>query len=249
MRRLAKWLLATNLLVIAVLVFAQAPLMVSPGPLMAAHRGLERDCFACHAPLRGTTAQRFASCHAPADIGRVTTTGTPIARKAGAAPPFHQQLVSQDCSACHADHAGVTRYRDARGFDHSLLQAALRSRCDGCHQPPQDPLHRNVGSAAGTGCGQCHSVAAWKPASFAHERWFLLDAEHSARCDTCHVGNDFKRYTCFGCHEHTPAGTRSEHVEEGISDYRDCVRCHRSAREGAEGRGGREGGGNRGDDD
>jgi hypothetical protein len=249
MSRLTKWLVAANLLVITALVFIQAPLMVSPGPLIAAHRALEGDCFACHAPLRGTTAQRCASCHAHADIGLVTTAGAPIVRKAGAAPPFHQQLVVRDCSACHADHAGVTRYRQAHGFDHDLLQAALRSRCDSCHQPPQDALHRNVGGAAGAGCGQCHSVDAWRPAQFAHERWFLLDAEHNARCDTCHVGNDFKRYTCYGCHEHTPAGIRSEHVEEGISDIRDCVRCHRNAREGSERGGKRDGGARAGGDD
>jgi hypothetical protein len=242
MSRLTKWLLAANLAAIAVLAFMYAPLMVSPGPLIAEHRALEGDCFACHAPLRGTMADRCATCHVPADIGRVTTTGAPLVRKAGAAPPFHRQLGIQHCSACHSDHAGVTRYRQARRFDHGLLQAALRSRCESCHQPPQDSLHGNLGGTAGAGCAQCHSVNAWKPASFAHERWFLLDAEHSARCDTCHVGNDFKRYTCYGCHEHTPAAIRNEHVEEGISDYRDCVRCHRSAREGAEGGRGRGGG-------
>ncbi len=45
---------------------------------------------------------------------------------------------------------------------------------------------------------------------------------------TCHVGNDYKRYTCYGCHEHTPAKVRAEHEEEGIRDFENCVKCHRS---------------------
>ena len=46
---------------------------------------------------------------------------------------------------------------------------------------------------------------------------------------TCHTGNDYSRYTCYGCHEHTPAKIRSEHQEEGIRDFENCVECHRSA--------------------
>jgi len=48
---------------------------------------------------------------------------------------------------------------------------------------------------------------------------------------TCHTGNDFKRYTCYGCHEHTPANVRAEHEKEGIRDFENCVECHRSADE------------------
>ena len=46
---------------------------------------------------------------------------------------------------------------------------------------------------------------------------------------TCHTGNDYSRYTCYGCHEHTPAKIRAEHQEEGISNFTNCVECHRSA--------------------
>jgi len=52
-------------------------------------------------------------------------------------------------------------------------------------------------------------------------------------------------YTCYGCHEHTPAKIRAEHEEEGIRDFSDCVQCHRSAQEEPRERGregGREGG-------
>jgi hypothetical protein len=57
------------------------------------------------------------------------------------------------------------------------------------------------------------------------------------------VDNDYTRYTCYGCHEHSRSKIREEHLEEGIYQYENCVECHRSgdAEEGREGT--REGGG------
>jgi len=52
------------------------------------------------------------------------------------------------------------------------------------------------------------------PATFDHNQYFVLDRDHNARCVTCHLGNDYKRYTCYGCHEHTPDNIRREHIEE-----------------------------------
>jgi hypothetical protein len=90
-------------------------------------------------------------------------------------------------------------------------------------------------------CAQCHSAQGWKPATFDHERLFALDGDHNARCETCHVNNDYSRYTCYGCHEHTPANVRAEHEEEGIRNFDNCVKCHRNAtdepKEGGEGGG------------
>jgi hypothetical protein len=82
-------------------------------------------------------------------------------------------------------------------------------------------------------------------ATFNHDKLFRLDSDHNARCITCHEGSDYRRYTCYGCHEHTPDNIRREHVEEGIRDYSNCVKCHRSADED-DIRG--EGGGKRDDD-
>ena len=75
---------------------------------------------------------------------------------------------------------------------------------------------------------------AWKPATFDHARYFRLDRDHAVACATCHVGNDYARYTCYGCHEHTPARVRAEHAEEGITAFEHCVECHRSASEADE---------------
>lgn len=55
------------------------------------------------------------------------------------------------------------------------------------------------------------------------------------------------RYTCYGCHQHTPANIRGEHIEEGIRNFANCVDCHRSADEEDIGGGERRDGGD--DDD
>jgi len=62
---------------------------------------------------------------------------------------------------------------------------------------------------------------------------------------TCHVEDNYSTYTCYGCHEHTLAKVRREHVEEGIRNFEDCVSCHRSADEDSEADGDREGEGAR----
>ena len=235
------WLMALitlNLAALLALVFVYPHLMVSPGAVMPAHAEINTDCFACHAPLRGAAADRCIKCHALADIGVRTTKGAPVERKAVKAS-FHQQLLEQDCMACHSDHTGP-RLTERRGkrFSHQLLRADVRERCEACHKPPADSLHRQV-----TGnCAQCHRQAGWKPATFAHDKLFLLDSDHNASCVTCHAGSDYKRYTCYGCHEHQPDKIRRKHEKEGIRDFENCVKCHRSAEE----KEGREGGhGNR----
>lgn len=227
-----------NLVVLVALAFVYPELMVSPGPLVSAHAGIEADCSSCHAPWHGAASDRCIACHALADIGLRTTEGIPLpAPKAKAS--FHQQLIDQDCTACHSDHAGPKlTERSRKPFSHSLLQPATRDRCETCHTAPENDLHRNRSAD----CGQCHSSQRWKPATFDHESYFALDRNHDVSCVTCHTGADYGRYTCYGCHEHTPARIRAEHVEEGIRNFENCVECHRNAAdEPGEGGSGREG--------
>jgi len=240
-----KWLkiiLACNLAILAALVFIYPHLMVSPGKLIPGHKLLEGDCFACHAPLTGASSLRCTSCHKPADIGRLATTGLPLTKPATKAA-FHQELSSQDCVACHSDHAGVKRFARTRLFDHTLLKKATREQCQSCHKAPADSLHKQI-----TGnCLQCHTQEKWTPATFDHNKFFVLDRDHNASCVTCHVRNDYSRYTCYSCHEHTPDNIRRKHIKEGISKFDDCVECHRSADE--HDIKGRNGGGDKRDND
>ncbi len=280
------WLLmviAVNLLALVALVFVYPHLMVSPGPLVKGHADLATDCFACHAAWRGASSARCIDCHAVADVGLKTTKGVPIAG-AVVKTSFHQQLIEQDCMACHSDHQGpkLTK-RSRKPFSHALLKPALRDgcatchaapkdsvhrdlkvecgqchqttawkpahfdhavlakaaleRCQGCHNPPTDRLHRQIQGS----CQSCHQTSAWKPATFDHDKYFVLDGDHQATCDTCHKNNDYCRYTCYGCHEHSQANIRAKHIEEGITQFENCVKCHRDPRvepgEGGDGEG------------
>lgn len=216
--------LSTVLAAILALAFLFPHQMVSPGDLQTAHAGLQQDCFACHDAFRGAAPERCVECHAVADIGRRTTKGAPIAWSR--MPPFHEALLEQDCMACHTDHPRPRLTRNlAPAFDHALLKLDMRSRCATCHGPPKDDLHRGVTAS----CGQCHSTRAWKPASFEHSRYFSLAPPHDAKCSTCHVGGNYRTYTCYGCHEHQKARMEAEHLEEGIRNIQNCARCHRSA--------------------
>ena len=245
MNRILKFVLAGNLVVLAVLALVYPHLMVGPGKLIPGHQKLEADCFACHASFTGAASERCVTCHKPDQVGRLTTTGLPIAKPL-TSTPFHQKLINQDCVACHSDHAGVKRFRQQGRFDHALLQKEARGQCQDCHKSPTDSLHQQI-----TGnCSQCHSQDKWLPATFDHNKYFVLDRDHNTRCVTCHLRNDYSRYTCYGCHEHSLASIRREHIEEGISKFDDCVECHRSANKHdikgrSEGRGEREGEGKR----
>ena len=235
------WLvIGANLLVLLALAFVYPHLMVSPGPLVPGHRALATDCFACHAPWRGATAERCIACHAVPDIGLRSTKGVPITasqtgRSTAMKRSFHQELIEQDCMACHSDHAGPKlTQRSRKPFSHTLLRPATRERCDSCHTAPGDSLHRNlVGN-----CAQCHQADAWKPATFDHDQRFLLDKDHNVSCVTCHTAKDYRQYSCYGCHEHTLANVRAKHLKEVIQNFGDCVECHRSADAEPERRGG-----------
>jgi hypothetical protein len=220
--------IALNLVALVALAFIYPHLMVSPGPLVAGHAELATDCFACHAPWRGAAPSLCIDCHAAADIGLRTTKGVPILTKGTVKASFHQDLIEQDCMACHSDHQGPKlTLRGRKSFSHTLLKVEARNRCSSCHAAPKDKLHPGLKVE----CGECHKTEAWKPATFDHNKYFVLDRDHDATCVTCHTGNDYSRYTCYGCHEHTPQNVREEHLEEGIRDFENCVECHRNAQD------------------
>ncbi|NTW54959.1 MAG: hypothetical protein HGB15_09455 [Chlorobaculum sp.] len=156
--------------------------------------------------------------------------------------------LKNNCLACHADKkqndslhrtagtACATCHRTDNwknaSFDHAVLAVKGRD-CIACHKKdtPNDALHRQAGA-----CSSCHSTTHWKPATFDHSRYFRLDEDHRASCATCHtVPGNYKSYTCMNCHEHSPSRIASEHLEEGIRNYNNCIKCHRSPSEHGEG--------------
>lgn len=219
-------IVAVNLAILVLLAIFVPHLMISPGKPIDAHSELATDCFACHTPFFGSSTKKCITCHKVAEIGLKTTQGLPISKEKKNVA-FHQTLIEDDCVACHSDHKGVKAFRPINQFSHQLLEVNLQKQCDNCHTNPNDALHQEIKE----NCSQCHSMEAWLPATFDHEKYFRFDRHHKTECQTCHINNDYSNYTCYGCHEHSRSEIREEHVEEGIYDYEICVECHRSGDE------------------
>ncbi len=146
-------------------------------------------------------------------------------------------------SACLACHDGVDRFGE--NFDHNVFSfqltgqhavvecvqchigaravedfASIAQDCYSCHQ--QDDAHDRQ---FGTDCAVCHTTAAWTPAEFNGPHTFPMNHGGAATCATCHPAG-LTSYTCYGCHEHEESDIREEHLDEGISDFQNCVACH-----------------------
>ncbi len=219
-------IVAVNLAALVLLAILSPHLMISPGKPIAAHAEFATDCFACHTPFIGSTPSKCIACHKTEEIGIKTTKGLAIDRE-DKNVAFHQELIEEDCVACHSDHKGVQAFRPIGQFSHQLLQPNVEKQCDGCHVNPGDPLHQKIEGS----CNSCHTQERWTPATFEHKKYFRFDKHHRTDCKSCHIENDYSTYTCYGCHEHSRSKIREEHVEEGIYDYEICVECHRSGDE------------------
>ena len=128
-----------------------------------------------------------------------------------------------ECKNCHT----TKNWDDLKGFMHESIITDQINNCISCHKSPGDELHNSIME----NCNLCHSTTKWKPSTFDHSTKFQLDKDHNTKCNTCHTDNNFKKYTCFGCHEHTQVNMLREHDEEGITDLDNCVSCHKSANE------------------
>lgn len=221
------------------------------GFALTAHRttadGDRFACGDCHAPDTWTFPDADCrECHARVDS---VFTGS------------HVEDWGDGCRTCHD---GVDRFS---GFDHDRTGLPLtgghgESSCIDCHLGVRSP--EDFASAAGdcvdchaaedvhrgefgTDCASCHSSGTWEDARFEHEFPLSHGRRGPSECLTCHADapESYDTYTCYGCHEHSPARIRAEHRGERVQDIDDCVRCHATGREhereGGEGREGRRG--------
>jgi len=219
-------IVSINLVALVLLTIFVPHLMVSPGTTIKAHSEIATDCFACHTPFMGSTAENCITCHTVSNIGLKTTQDVAIAKEKKNVA-FHQSLLEEDCVACHSEHKGVKPFRPVGQFSHALLDATIKQACNRCHTNPGDNLHLKMAD----NCNRCHTQEAWRPATFEHDKYFRFDRHHDTDCNTCHIENNYESYTCYGCHEHSRSNIRGEHLEEGIDEYENCVDCHRSGDE------------------
>lgn len=191
----------------------------------------EQNCMACHSDHAGPKLTRRSSTSFSHALLKPEVRQACATCHAKPTNEMHRTL-TVGCAQCHQPEA----WKPAT-FEHAALAKDVLAHCEACHKPPADKLHAQITS----NCAQCHAQNAWKPATFDHTKFFRLDEDHNASCVTCHVGNQYSRYTCYGCHEHTPSNIRRKHEKEGIRDFENCASCHRDARGEDEG-GAREGG-------
>lgn len=235
MSTFVKTIIWINLAILIVLAVTYAHLMISPGPLVDGHQELETDCFACHTPFMGATADNCIVCHKIADIGLRTTKGKPVLKKTTpnqppkTAVPFHQKLLEQDCTGCHTDHKGVAVYRKNFKFSHDLLAPKTREQCVACHLKPEDKIHEKASET----CLTCHVQEKWKPATFKHDQ---LSKAELQNCVSCHKLPEDKLHEntsdqCADCHQ-TKAWKPATFSHESLppAQLRQCVACHAKVR-------------------
>jgi hypothetical protein len=188
----------------------------------------EAECKECHINqiYKGTPSECFA-CHEKDDE--------------------HQGKFGPNCGTCHSTSAW-----EPATFDHNLSAfkldgAHIQVECEKCHinqvykgtstvcsDCHQDPAY-HAGMFPGQACSECHTTNAWRPAPYNGSHTFPMDhGEKNNSCADCHQPT-LKEWTCYSCHDRGEIA--SEHQEEGISDYGDCLRCHPTGRE-EEGEGG-----------
>ena len=173
--------------------------LVTPGPLVAGHAKLEKDCLQCHVPFARESQTRLClTCHKEIMADRLTHTR------------FHgrqTEIAQKECRSCHTDHKG--RDADIVGldretFDHAVANFALRGRarvgrraanaigrrqvsrrrpadCFACHKTA-DP-HKGALKT----CDGCHGETAWrtvKPFDHAETKFPLKGAHGAVACAT-----------------------------------------------------------------
>jgi hypothetical protein len=170
--------------------------------------GTPQECFVCHAEddaHGGEFGERCGECHSTASWQDAEFDHSL------AAFPLSGAHLEVTCQQCHVDNQFVGTPKD----------------CAACHIDPDYHLGLFADS-----CDRCHTTQAWSPAAYDQPHTFPINHGESgmSSCQTCHPAS-LSVYTCYECHEHSPAEIESEHREEGISDFQDCMRCHPTGRE------------------
>jgi hypothetical protein len=167
----------------------------------------------CHAdPVvhKGKFGTNCASCHSTATWKQTPETLMAKFDHNLAAFKLTGKHTDVECKACHVNNVFKGTKQD----------------CLSCHAEPKE--HKGK---FGTNCASCHSTTTWKGATFTHK--FPLNhgkRNRTIECATCHTtANNYKAYTCYGCHEHEPTRIARKHAK--IANFQDCAKCHPTGRE------------------
>jgi len=207
-------------------------------PLTGAHAAV--DCDSCHKNAANSKFQIMStmcySCHAA---------------EFKSASPNHQTTgFSTTCDQCHT----TDNWLNAK-FDHSATGFPLTgghsdpprtcidchvnnnynlagATCYSCHQKDfqntSNPNH--VAAGFSTLCQQCHTTAAWQPATFDHSKSsFPLTGSHTVpprQCADCHINNNYNitNTTCISCHQKDYNNATTPVPHAGFPT--NCEQCH-----------------------
>ncbi|MEW6510542.1 MAG: hypothetical protein AB1428_06225 [Bacteroidota bacterium] len=178
--------------------------------------GVRTDCFGCHqADYEATKnpSHRFAgfttdcaSCHV---VNAARWGGSFDHARTGF--PLTGAHAAAACSQCHVGNSF----------------AGTAAQCSSCHMPQFTAAKAPSHSGFSTECATCHTMTAWHPASFDHNKtgFALTGAHQAANCQQCHVNNVYKGTStqCFGCHQADFTKAKSP-SHSGFST--DCQTCH-----------------------
>lgn len=180
----------------------------APARCESCHREYQAPFVASHVAAWGRDCQ---SCHDGRDrFGKNQFSHDTTAL------PLDGAHTTTDCQVCH------TRTSTLAGF------AQAPTTCVGCHR--KDDRHRG---SMGDDCASCHTTRTWEGATFQHDVFPITHGEGGpVPCKTCHDDRtNYKRYTCYGCHEHSPARVQAEHRGEvRTSNLDNCLECHTGGR-------------------
>jgi len=124
-----------------------------------------------------------------------------------------------DCKSCHK-----TGYK------------GLSNECVSCHltdyNNAKNPAHASANFSKD--CKSCHSIKAWKPATFNHDKQYfpIYSGSHKGEwnnCNECHTNaNNYADFTCTNCHEHSKSRMDSKHddVRNYVYNSKNCYSCH-----------------------
>lgn len=185
----------------------------------------EAQCESCHREYQSDFVQQHVAtwgsdCRTCHDGTAATGSAFDHARTAF---PLTGAHVHVDCAACHEPRPDGT----------AALQPPVD--CIGCHRA--DDTHNG---SMGEDCAACHGTTRWEDATFDHTFPLSHGSRRPSECTVCHqdAPRSYERYTCYGCHEHTPARIAAEHRDEGITaaELPNCAECHPTGREHEGGR-------------
>ncbi len=196
------------------------------------YRGTPTDCNSCHAEPK-IHKDRFgadcAGCH-NVKTWKFTT---------GTAFKFNHDFTTYkltgkhtkvDCKGCHAWEVFVKAGARRETLAAEVFKGTPQN-CAACHAEPK--THK---SRYGNNCNYCHKTSDWEDVTFRHS--FPVNhggggGRKGASCATCHTEvKHFEKYTCYGCHNHTPEreAQRRDHRNVSAKNLAKCTTCHPAGR-------------------